>query len=102
MADSSFLSVNFGNMDQLVTELTSIVNQTQTTMDDLVARLNSTLGPDDNWGGGGKSQWAAVQLQWNRSMDNMHQVLNAARQVTTESASNWPAIEQSIIGLFGA
>lgn len=101
MADSSTLSVNFGNMDQLVSELTSIVNQTQTTLDDLVSRLNSTLGPDDNWGGGGKSQWQGVQTQWNNSMNNMHQILNAARQVTSESASNWPAIEQSIVGLFG-
>lgn len=101
MADSSTLSVNFGNMDQLVSELTSIVNQTQTTLDDLVSRLNSTLGPDDNWGGGGKSQWQAVQSQWNGSMNNMHQILNAARQVTSESATNWPAIEQSIVGLFG-
>lgn len=101
MADSSTLSVNFGNMDQLVSELTSIVNQTQTTLDDLVSRLNSTLGPDDNWGGGGKTQWQSVQTQWNNSMNNMHQIMNAARQVTTESASNWPAIEQSIVGLFG-
>lgn len=102
MSDSTFLSVNFGNMDQLVSELTSIVNQTQTTLDDLVSKLNSTLGPDDNWGGGGKSQWLAVQQQWNSAMGNMQQVLNAARQVTSESAANWPAIEQSIVGLFAS
>lgn len=101
MTDSTFLSVNFGNMDQLVTELTSIVNQVGTTKDDLVARLNTILGPDDNWGGGGKAQWAQVQQQWNQTMDHMHQVINAARLVTSASASTWPAIEQSIVGLFG-
>jgi WXG100 family type VII secretion target len=101
MADSSTLSVNFGNMDQLVTELTSIVNQTQSTLDDLVAQLNSTLNQQDNWGGAGQASWQGVQTNWNNSMNNMHQILNMARQVTSESAANWPSIEQSIVGLFG-
>jgi uncharacterized protein YukE len=100
MTDSSFLSVNFGNMDQLVTELTSIVNQAQTNTADLISQLNNTLGSANNWGGLGQTQWSAVQLNWNKTMENMNQVINAARLVTTESASQWPAIEQSIAGLF--
>jgi uncharacterized protein YukE len=101
MADPTSLSVNFGNLDQLVTELGSIIGASKSTMDEFIARINSTIMQDANWDGpGGKEHWHLTQQKWSQSMDRMHQLLDAARNVTVESSQSWPAIEQAITNLF--
>ena len=104
MTDPNFLSVNFGNMDQLIGELTSIIGASKATADDYVARMNSTVGQNpENWDGQlGRDSWATLQHEIYGHIDRMHQILDNARSVTVLQGHEWPHTEAQIANIFNA
>jgi uncharacterized protein YukE len=102
MTDPNYLSVNFGNMDQLVSELTSIVSASRATADQYVARMNSTIGNNPaNWDGPiGKDSWAALQQAIYGHVDRMNAAIDNARAMTLAQSQKWPDTEAKVANIF--
>jgi uncharacterized protein YukE len=90
----TMLSVSFPNMQQLYAEISSVVGQTGATLEELIARLNSTLGPEENWGGLTKQLWAEIQREWNQLHLNLNQITTGIGTFVDEVGSNlYPTTE---------
>jgi uncharacterized protein YukE len=98
--DNSYLSVNFGNMQQALSEFTAHHANAVATLQDMLANLRTAL-PETNWAGpGGRSHYDIVQTAANQTFDNLNNIMLGARNFVAQSAELWPAVENAVTGLW--
>jgi uncharacterized protein YukE len=100
-----YTRVNFGNMELKQAELTKLVEQFQTTYDDMVTELRTALGGD---GGGANNAWAGeaqgffetIRTKWHQQAGEMREELNNAQLAVGIARDNYQHAEKLNSGMW--
>lgn len=98
MGNPDYMNVQFETLAQAYTDLDRAQAAGQQTIADLERNLGNSLAI---WSGTASDLYKAKQVEWNKTFEQMHAVLMAARNHTANAHDLYTGVERTNASIWG-